>query len=106
MDIGPSHLQGPPVQQRLAAVPAGKGFEIQIGAYSSAEEAQARITAARKKATGLLDKHEHVAMAVPRGDKQIYRARFVNFTEDSASGACLELRRMAIDCFVMKSEPR
>jgi D-alanyl-D-alanine carboxypeptidase len=103
-DGGASHLKGPPVQQRFAAVPAGKGFEIQIGAYSSAEEAQARITAARKKATGLLDSHEHVAMAVPRGDKQIYRARFVNFTEDSASGACLELRRMAIDCFVMKSQ--
>jgi D-alanyl-D-alanine carboxypeptidase len=103
-DSGASHLKGPPAQQRFAAVPAGKGFEIQIGAYGSVDEAQARISSARKKATGLLDNHEHVAMAVQRGDKQIYRARFVNFTEESASGACLELRRMAIDCFVMKSQ--
>jgi D-alanyl-D-alanine carboxypeptidase len=103
-DIAPSRLQGPPLQPRFAAAPTGKGFEIQIGAYSSVEEAHARITSARQKATGLLDNHEHVAMAVQRGEKRIYRARFVNFTENSASGACLELRRIAIDCFVMKSE--
>lgn len=103
----PSHLKGPNMEPtRVAPAPAGKGFEIQIGAYGSMEEAQARMASARKKATGLLDKHEHVAMAVQRGDRQIYRARFVNFTEGSASNACLELRRMAIDCFVMKSEAR
>jgi D-alanyl-D-alanine carboxypeptidase len=103
----PSHLKGPiPEAPRFAAAPAGKGFEIQIGAYGSVDEAQTRMAAARKKATGLLENHEHVAMTVQRGDRKIYRARFVNFTEDSASNACLELRRMAIDCFVMKSEPR
>ena len=100
----PSHLRGPMPEARLAPAPAGKSFEIQIGAYGSAEEAQTRIAAARKRAPGLLDGHEHVAMAVQRGDKQIYRARFRSFSEDSASSACLELRRLAIDCFSMKAD--
>ncbi len=101
----PSHLRGPMPEARLAPAPAGKSFEIQIGAYGSAEEAQTRIAAARKRAPGLLDGHEHVAMAVQRGDKQIYRARFRSFSEDSASSAwSRSCAGLPIDCFSMKAD--
>jgi D-alanyl-D-alanine carboxypeptidase len=88
------------------ATAKGSGFEIQVGAYGTVEEAQARIAYARKKAPGLLDNHDHVTMAVQSEKRPIYRARFINFSEEAAQAACHELRRLAIDCFAMKSAPR
>jgi len=100
----PSHLKGPmpPPQFRPAA--KGVGYEIQIGAYSSAQEAQAKLESVRTRAVGLLDGHSGVTLPVQREDRQIFRARFVHFDESGASNACLELRRLAIDCFVMKAD--
>lgn len=99
----PSHLQGPmPTQFRAA--PVGAGYEIQIGAYSSATEAQAKLDLVRGRAIGLLDGHGGVTLPVHRDNRQIFRARFVHFDEHAASNACLELRRLAIDCFVMKAD--
>jgi D-alanyl-D-alanine carboxypeptidase len=85
-------------------VPVGRGYEIQIGAYSSVAEAESRMSAARTRATGLLEGHKSVAQPVQKADRKIFRARFTGFSEDAASNACLELRRLAIDCFVMKAE--
>jgi len=89
---------------RFAAAPVGKGYEIQIGAYSTAQEAESRMAVARSKAAGLLEGHRSIAVPVKKADRQIFRARFTGFNEDAAGSACLELRRLAIDCFVMKSE--
>jgi D-alanyl-D-alanine carboxypeptidase len=89
---------------RFAAAPAGRGYEIQIGAYSTAEEAESRMATARSKATGLLEGHKSMALPVQKADRKIFRARFAGFNEDAAESACLELRRLAIDCFVMKAE--
>ena len=94
--------QGAPA--RFAAAPAGRGYEIQIGAYSTAEEAESRMATARSKATGLLEGHKSLALPVQKADRKIFRARFIGFNEDAAENACLELRRLAIDCFVMKAE--
>jgi D-alanyl-D-alanine carboxypeptidase len=89
---------------RFAAAPVGSGYEIQIGAYSTAEEAENRMAAARSRATGLLEGHRSMALPVRKAERQIFRARFTGFNEDAAGSACLDLRRLAIDCFVMKSE--
>jgi D-alanyl-D-alanine carboxypeptidase len=89
---------------RFAAVPVGSGYEIQIGAYSTAEEAESRMATARSKAAGLLEGHKSMALPVQKSDRKIFRARFAGFNEDAAESACLELRRLAIDCFVMKAE--
>ena len=45
-----------------------------------------------------------MTLPVQRDERQIFRARFVHFDENGASNACLELRRLAIDCFVMKAD--
>ncbi len=100
----PSHLKGPLPVAHFPSAPLGKGFEIQIGAYGTAEEANAKISLVRTRASGLLDGHGSVALPVQRSDRQVFRARFVSFNEEAASSACLELRRLAIDCFVMKAE--
>jgi len=99
----PSHLQGPPPTQ-FRASPVGTGYAIQIGAYSSATEAQAKLDLVRSRAVGLLEGHGGVTLPVQRDNRQIFRARFVHFDEPAASNACLELRRLAIDCFVMKAD--
>jgi D-alanyl-D-alanine carboxypeptidase len=93
-----------PARTTLAAAPVGHGYEIQIGAYASAAEAENRLAFARSRAGGLLDGHTPLTLPVQKGDRQIFRARFGGFGEDGASNACLELRRLAIDCFVMKAD--
>ena len=102
----PSRLKGPipPPETKFAPARVGVGYEIQIGAYSSAQEAQNKLDVVRGRAVGLLNGHGAVTIPVKRENRQIFRARFVNFDEDTASNTCLELRRLAIDCFVMRAE--
>lgn len=102
----PSHLKGPipPPGPQFPPARVGAGYEIQIGAYGTVKEAQSKLDVVRGRAVGLLDGHSAVTLPVQREDRQIFRARFVSFDEDTASNTCLELRRLAIDCFVMKSE--
>lgn len=100
----PSYLKGPAAETQFAAAPLGAGYEIQIGAYSTAAEAQAKLATVRGRAAGLLDGHDGVTLPVQKAERQIFRARFVRFDEGAASNACLELRRLAIDCFVMKAD--
>jgi D-alanyl-D-alanine carboxypeptidase len=90
--------------QRLAATPSDAGYEIQIGAYATAKEAENRLTGAMNRAAGLLNGRTPVTQPVQKGPHQIYRARFTRFDEKSANNACRQLRRMSIDCFVMRSE--
>ena len=102
-------LTAPPAraQPRLAAVPApvgGGAFHIQIGAYQSLDEAQKRLASARKLAPGLLAKRSPVTTEVKQGNKLFYRARFAGFEATAAARACTELRRLKIDCLVMKAQ--
>ncbi|HKD57692.1 MAG TPA: serine hydrolase [Hyphomicrobiaceae bacterium] len=100
-------LTAPPsrVQPRLAAAPAPVGpFHIQIGAYQSLDEAQKRLASARKLAPGLLARRSPVTSEVKQGNKLFYRARFAGFEAAAAAGACTELKRLKIDCLVMKAQ--
>ena len=93
-----------PEQRFAARGPAAGGFDVQIGAYVSAEEAQRRIEQVRGRTGDLLSAYAGAAIPVQTADRQMFRARFVNLDERSATSACLELRRMAIDCLVMRAE--
>ena len=99
MDVGAT-----PGQQFAAHGPPGGGFDVQIGAYVSQEEAQRRIEHVRSRTGQLLSGYSGATIPVQTADRQMFRARFVNFDERSASSTCLELRRLAIDCLVMRAE--
>jgi len=99
-----SHLNGPPSKAAEAPAVTGRGFEIQVGAFGTAEEANSKLALVRTRAEKLLAAHQSTTVAVMKGDRRIFRARFVRFEEDAASNTCFELRRLAIDCFVMKAE--
>jgi D-alanyl-D-alanine carboxypeptidase len=95
-------LRVPPVPAAPVPVAAG-AFHIQIGAYQSLAEAQKRLATVRDLAPGLLAKRSPVTTQVKQGDKLFYRARFAGFQASAAAGACTELKRLKIDCFVMKA---
>jgi D-alanyl-D-alanine carboxypeptidase len=97
----PAYLKGPAGGY---VAPVGAGYEIQIGAYGTAQEAQSKLDAVRGRAAALLEGHGGVTMPAQKADRQIFRARFVAFDEGAANTTCLELRRMAVDCFVMRAD--
>lgn len=104
---------GPGAPQRAAAAPPlpiparvspdGR-LEIQVGAFPSSAEAERQIAAVRSKAGGLLKSNPPAVVPVQKDNRQLYRARFTGFEAKSAAAACIELRRLAVDCFVMRAE--
>jgi D-alanyl-D-alanine carboxypeptidase len=95
-------LRGPDAPPAMPATPGG--FEIQIGAYRSAAEAQTALAAARERATDLLAGATPATAPVRKGKRQLYRARFASFSASVAANTCLELRRRQIECFVRQPD--
>lgn len=80
------------------------GFEIQIGAFSDSAEAESQMASARQRAGGVLDSYPAVAVPAQKGTSQIYRARFKGFDATAAASTCGQLKKLQIDCFVIKAE--
>ena len=80
------------------------GYQIQVGAYSSPEEAQKALIATLEKAHNLLAEASPITVPGKSGSRQIFRARFAGFDPQAARSTCEQLRRRKIDCFVTKSE--
>lgn len=99
VQVASARLNGP------APAAAGAGtFQLQIGAYASQAEAERALAATRAKAATAIGTAQPVTIPVTKDARQLYRARFSGFTAQAAASACLELRRQAVDCFVMKAE--
>ena len=45
-----------------------------------------------------------MTMPVQQGQKSFFRARYAGFDASAAAKACGELKRLKIDCLVMKAE--
>jgi D-alanyl-D-alanine carboxypeptidase len=82
---------------------ASGGFQVQIGAYQSQAEAERQLAAVRERVPALANAAP-VTRQVKQGDKVIYRARFGGFEAQAASSACSDLKRLKIDCLVVKGE--
>jgi D-alanyl-D-alanine carboxypeptidase len=59
---------------------------------------------ARRRAGGLLDSYHAVAVPFRKGADQLFRARFRGFDATAAASACVRLRQLQIDCFVVSAE--
>jgi len=92
-----------PKTQAAAREPHG-GFEIQIGAFSDSAEAESHMASARQRSGGLLDAYSPAAEPAQKGASQIYRARFKGFDATAAASTCGQLKKLQIDCFVVKAE--
>ncbi len=95
--------QDTPPQREPSPNPLGP-FAIQIGAYSDSADAEQHMDTARQRAGGLLDPYHAVAVPYRKGSNQLYRARFRGFKATAATSACLQLRRLQIDCFVVRTD--
>jgi D-alanyl-D-alanine carboxypeptidase len=80
------------------------GYHIQIGAYSSAEDAERQLAAVKSKMGALLDGMAPVTQLVQVDGKSFFRARYSGFDAVRAKTVCTELRRLQFDCLVAKGD--
>jgi D-alanyl-D-alanine carboxypeptidase len=83
---------------------AAGGFQVQIGAFQSQAEAERQLAAVRERAGTVLARSSPVTLQVQQGQKVFYRARYAGFDAPAAAQACNELKRLKVDCLVMKAE--
>jgi D-alanyl-D-alanine carboxypeptidase len=92
--------------QPSSAGRSGKGagpFHVQVGAYTSQEEAESRLGTVGSQAGDLLAGHTPLSVTFMKDDTQWYRARFAGFSQDGARSTCERLKRMSFDCVVMRA---
>ena len=78
------------------------GWAIQVGAYEDESEAKQKISTAKTKITGVLQKAEPYIERTVKGAKTYYRARFAGFDRDQAEAACKRLKREDLTCMALK----
>jgi D-alanyl-D-alanine carboxypeptidase len=95
---------------RTAAVAAAASapldaFQVQVGAYQTQDEAERQLASVRQRAGSVLDARTSHLAQLKRGEIVIFRARYTGFDgRSSADHTCTELKRLKIDCLVMKAE--
>jgi len=87
----------------MAAGAAGRGgFAVQVGAFGTAAEAEARLREVRQTAGNLLARATNLTEPVAQGPRTLYRARFAGLEAGPAAATCSALRRQRVDCFVTR----
>ena len=106
----PSYRLNGPVSAEPAAAsipatasPSAPGFEIQIGAYATAAEADRQLSQVQAQ-TPQLRGYSPARRSVKLGDKMLHRARFAGFDQHGAQAMCAELIRQKINCLALKGE--
>ena len=85
-------------------IAASTAVDIQIGAYTSAAEAERQLAAARGKAADLIGTAQARTQMTNANGRALWRARFAGFHAANAGAVCTELRRRQIDCLVTKAD--
>lgn len=93
--------QSPTELSQLIADPHLKSWNIQIGAFPTADGAQLRLEKAMKKAKTKLKGKKPFTMKFAKGDDVYYRARFSGFTRKTAKNACRALNSRGVGCFAL-----
>jgi D-alanyl-D-alanine carboxypeptidase len=100
----PAPKAGAAPDDKSAPVPAG-AFHVQIGAFKTQGEAERQLASVRQRAGSLLAERAGLTTEVRLGEKVLYRARYAGFGAQSAAAlVCDELKRLSVDCLVMKAE--
>lgn len=101
-------------QPKVAAMPSDpiitghKGvmgsFHVQVGAFASEADAEARLNEVQQRAARAVKGHQPFTTSFTKDDSEWYRARFAGFSQNDAKTTCEALRRMLLDCVVMRAE--
>ncbi len=104
-DIGePSDAAADTSQKKLAKQKYAGAFHVQVGAYTSESEAESRLGVVQQRAADLLDGHLPFTTSFTKEGSEWYRARFAGFSKGDAQSVCDALKKMSVDCVVMKAE--
>ena len=79
-------------------------FHVQVGAFTSQDDAQNRLGMVQQRASKLLDGHLPFTATFMRGNTEWYRARFAGFSKSDAQSTCAALKRIPVDCIAMAAE--
>jgi D-alanyl-D-alanine carboxypeptidase len=89
----------------VTAPPSVAGtHHVQIGAYTSAVEAQRRLTDVSGRAGVALSQFAPLTMAFNKAGTQYWRARYSGFDEAQANATCQSLKQQQIDCIVVRAQ--
>lgn len=94
------------VVQPAAATPVNDptAWTIQIGAFSSEQDAMRRLETAQQLGLTQLASKNGFTVAHSTEERVIYRARFGGFEQSEARTACRQLIRRSINCFPLAPE--
>lgn len=88
-------------EPQAAAGPIANGpYQVQVGAYTTREEAEQSLAEILRRSPDLLGSYAPVTEPVDSGSRTLYRARFSGFEQAAATSTCHALRGKQIDCFV------
>ena len=79
-------------------------YHVQVGAFMSQDEAENRLGMVQQRAMAVLDGHLPFTASFMKDDKEWYRARFAGFSKATREAACAALKKMSLDCVVMRAE--
>jgi D-alanyl-D-alanine carboxypeptidase len=88
-----------PAKQKYAGA-----FHVQVGAFTSESEAESRLGVVQQKAADLLAGHLPFTTSFTKDGAEWYRARFAGFSKSDAQSVCASLKKLSVDCVVMKAE--
>ncbi len=77
-------------------------YAVQVGAFSTAAEAEARLREVRQAVGSLVAAASDLTEPVAQGSRTLYRARFAGLDAGPAAETCTALRRQRVDCFVTR----
>ncbi len=89
-----------------ATDPAGSlgPYHVQVGSYLSIAGAKDRLQTVAAKAGRVVNGHGELTVAGTVQGKSYFRARFGRFSKAEARHACSKLKRLSIDCLVVRAE--
>ena len=96
----PSPVQADPI---ITGGRTGK-YHVQVGAYTSQAQAENQLAQVQGRAGKLFDGYAPITTSFRTKRTHWYRARFAGFTRDKAKTACAKLKRMSVDCIVMRAQ--
>jgi D-alanyl-D-alanine carboxypeptidase len=90
---------GQTVDIKSATPPHRASWNIQIGAFPTAEGARSRLDAATTSQVSELKQATPFLMTVDKNGNTLYRARFSGLNRKQATQACRQLKRAGVGCF-------
>jgi D-alanyl-D-alanine carboxypeptidase len=97
-------LSEPAAKAATTSVRYSGAYHVQVGAFMSQDEAENRLGMVQQRALDLLDGHLPFTASFMKDDKEWFRARFAGFSKEDAQTTCAALKKMSLECAVMRAE--